>query len=40
MGFDLHGMNPVIREGEDPKAPKNLWSEETSEKDKRNYKEK
>ena len=25
MGFDLHGMNPVIRKGKDPKTPKNLW---------------
>ena len=25
MGFDLHGMNPVIREGEDLKTPDNLW---------------
>ena len=25
MGFDLHGMNPVVREGKDPKAPDNLW---------------
>ena len=25
MGFDLHGMNPVIREGKDLKTPDNLW---------------
>ena len=25
MGFDLHGMNPVIREGKEPKRPDDLW---------------
>ena len=25
MGFDLHGMNPVVRKGKDPKSPDNLW---------------
>ena len=25
MGFDLHGMIPVIREGIEPKRPDNLW---------------
>ena len=40
MGFDLHGMNPVIREGDTPKAPKNLWSEETSKEVRDKYFEK
>ena len=35
MGFDLHGMNPVIREGKEPKRPDNLW--ELSEKKREKY---
>ena len=38
MGFDLHGMNPVIREGKEPKRPDNLWK--LSEKKREKYFEK
>ena len=37
MGFDLHGMNPVIREGKEPKRPDNLWSKDISEKERNKY---
>ena len=40
MGFDLHGINPVVREGEDPKTPDNLWGKDASEKDREKYFEK
>ena len=38
MGFDLHGMNPVIREGKEPKRPDDLWN--LSEKKREKYFEK
>tara|TARA_Y100000004_G_scaffold183390_1_gene231143 strand:+ start:765 stop:1274 length:510 start_codon:yes stop_codon:yes gene_type:complete len=37
MGFDLHGINPVIREGKEPKRPDNLWSKDISEKERNKY---
>ena len=37
MGFDLYGINPVIREGKEPERPDDLWSKDISEKERNKY---
>ena len=37
MGFDLYGMNPVVRKGKMPVEPKNLWKKGSSEKKRDEY---
>ena len=37
MGFDLHGMNPVVRKGKMPDRPDSLWNKETPEKVRNEY---
>ena len=37
MGFDLHGMNPVVRKGKVPVEPEGLWSKDVSEKKRNKY---
>ena len=37
MGFDLHGMNPVVRKGKVPVEPDGLWSKDVSEQNRNKY---
>ena len=37
MGFDLYGMNPVIRKGKMPVEPKDLWKKGASEEKRNKY---
>ena len=37
MGFDLYGMNPVVRKGKMPERPDSLWEKGTPEKERDKY---
>jgi hypothetical protein len=40
MGFDLYGINPVVRKGENPKRPENLFDKDFPKKDRDSFYEK
>ena len=37
MGFDLYGINPVVRKGKVPNRPDGLWDKGTPEEDRDKY---